>query len=90
MPSKLNTSLPSKRRVGPPPEPLRERHDHQWKSRITNERQYLTPSPLAKHAQNFRCDCDPPLPIPDPLFGPGRGKAAGSTRKLKNIRGSNE
>lgn len=91
MASKLNTSLPVKRGVGPPPDRLREWHDEQRHSRITNERQFLKPSPLARHAQTFITNCDPPMPIPDPLFGPGRGKAAGSTRKLRRgIRGSND
>lgn len=83
MASKLNVSTPRKRTVYPP-EPLRARHDHQWHSRITNERQYLDPSPLGKNAPGFILNCDPPQPIPTPLFAPGRGKPAGSKRVLKN------
>lgn len=82
MASKLNISLPRMRRVHPPG-PLRERHEVLRKSNITIERQDLDPSPMVRNFTNFRCDCDPPMAIPDPLFAPGRGKAAGSTRKLR-------
>lgn len=85
MASKLNTSTPRKRTVFPP-EPLRESHDALKKSRITLERQYNFPSPLGKNAPGFICDCNPPDPIPTPLFSPGRGKPAGSKRVLKNGR----
>lgn len=83
MASKLNTSLPPKRGMGPPPDRLREWHDEQRHSRITNERQFLQPSPMGKYAPGFIMRADPPDPIPTPLFAPGRGKPAGSRRVLK-------
>lgn len=89
MASKLNTSMPNKRAVGPPPEPLRARrdggsHEWAWRSPSTGERQRTDPSPLGRNAPGFILNCDPPMPIPTPLFSPGRGKAAGSKRVLKN------
>lgn len=73
-----------KRGVGPPPDPLREWHDEQRHSRITNERQFRKPSVLGKNAPNFILDCDPPMEIDRDLFRPGHGKPAGSKRILKN------
>lgn len=87
MASKLNTSIPKKRAMGPPPERLSERHDVQDITRITNERQRLDPSEMAERCgQNFILDCTNPMPIPTPLFAPGRGKPAGSRRILKRGR----
>ena len=82
MASKLNTSTPNKLRLYPP-EPRHARHDEFRKTRNTSEVQRNDPSPMVKNFTNFRCDCDPPMTIPDPLFDSGRGKAAGSKRKLK-------
>ena len=85
MASKLNTSLPRRRRVSPP-EPLSAQRDEVRRTRITNERQQTNPSPLGRFAPGFICECDPPMPIPGRLFAPGRGKPAGSTRKLRRMR----
>lgn len=79
--TKLNTSTPNKRTLYPP-ELLRERHDVIRKTRNTGERQRLDPSPMVKNFTNFRFTPDA-NPIPDPLFGPGRGKPAGSKRIVR-------
>lgn len=54
------------------------------KTKITNERQDNDPSPMVKNFTNFRMEADPTIIArEDPLFAPGRGKAAGSKRAIK-------
>jgi hypothetical protein len=52
------------------------------RTRITNERQDLDPSPLGRYTTNFILDCTTPDPIPTPLWKAGNGKPAGSRRRL--------
>lgn len=69
--------------MGPPPERLDARHEEMDISRITNERQRLDPEAMGQYATSFIMDATNPMPIPTPLFAPGRGKPAGSKRVLK-------
>lgn len=83
MASKLNTSVTNQRKVSPP-EPLRERHEYRRLSNITIERQYLTPSPLARKFTDMKPEADPDIIRREtPLFAPGNGKAPGSKRTLR-------
>ena len=81
----LNTSKPRTRGLYPPG-PMRDnrsggRHETQWKSAVTLERQDTEPNPLVKNFSNFRLSTQQP-PLPRPLWAPGRGKASGSKRVL--------